>query len=144
MQLLDHAWADAAMLWDLLRKEQPLTSTASNQVLGSDLQGQRGGLQLHCGTWPPTARDAPHVQRRLNLPLLMPAGPAGRAAAVLWRLASQSESCRLDIVREGAASGLRGLLASGHDLLASEVRPLCPCCSRHVPAGNVCRPARRR
>ena len=61
---------------------------------------------------------------------------------MLWRLASQSESCKLDIVREGAASGLRGLLASGHDLLASEVRPLCHPCDRYVPAGNMWWPAR--
>ena len=59
---------------------------------------------------------------------------------MLWRLASQSESCKLDIVCEGAASGLRGLLASRHDVLASEVRPLCRYCDRYVPAGNACWP----
>ena len=64
---------------------------------------------------------------------------------MLWRLASQSESCKLDIVREGAAPGLKGLLASGHDLLASEVGPLChPCnCIRYVPAGSLQRPVRK-
>ena len=51
---------------------------------------------------------------------------------MLWRLASQSERCRLDIVREGAAPGLKGLLASEDDLLASEVGPLCHLSNKYM------------